>query len=346
MWEAHDGTAAVFLPSSARRTDLDFVKGIFIYLVVLGHCIGGNFAAENGIAGYVHYFIYSIHMPAFVFISGICSKNKNGLFVKVVRNLGIPYQLFDFLYRVFSLFVFHTYSFNLWVPTSVYWYIPAIAFMRLLLPFLDRHKVLIAVFLIASLCSGLLFTESDWRILSLYRVVLLMPIFLAGYYCPMDLPVRLSGRTKRFLLIGAVVCMAAEWLLLRLGAVGLGNATHDYGTGFFAGCIKFIYLLMTAVIVTAIWIHAPKNSRIAKFGKNSIVIYLLHEYFVLLFQKILPFSSMANGTFYFFICFAACGFITVFLGNNISARIYQSVMAHFKSLPGRFCNRLKRGSTE
>lgn len=58
---------------NARISYIDQLKGIAILLVVLGHVIGYN-NCENS---FLWRFIYSFHMPLFMFISGyVCSPNN------------------------------------------------------------------------------------------------------------------------------------------------------------------------------------------------------------------------------------------------------------------------------
>ena len=75
---------------------IDNVKGILILLVVLGHCIDGE--------TYLKTVIYSFHMPAFFIISGILlnyssavGKNFGAFLLSRIRQLLIPYILFEFL---------------------------------------------------------------------------------------------------------------------------------------------------------------------------------------------------------------------------------------------------------
>lgn len=63
-----------------REIKLDNFKGILIFLVVLGHIVG---VSKEGVENIVNY-IYSFHMPAFVFISGYFSKNPS---IKKILNL-------------------------------------------------------------------------------------------------------------------------------------------------------------------------------------------------------------------------------------------------------------------
>src|SRR5689334_5733384 len=66
-----------FAQSRDRIAWIDFVKGIAIILVVYGHVIQG--AAYGGLVdGWKFFplseaFIYSFHMPAFFFVSGMLS---------------------------------------------------------------------------------------------------------------------------------------------------------------------------------------------------------------------------------------------------------------------------------
>jgi len=66
-------------PAHARVQVVDAVKGVAIVLMVLGHVEQGAmnralWAATPGVAKWVSFaddFIYSFHMPAFFFVSGL-----------------------------------------------------------------------------------------------------------------------------------------------------------------------------------------------------------------------------------------------------------------------------------
>lgn len=52
---------------------IDNLRGILIVLVVFGHAITYY---ESPIRDYLYQFIYSFHMPAFAFVSGLCHPKK------------------------------------------------------------------------------------------------------------------------------------------------------------------------------------------------------------------------------------------------------------------------------
>lgn len=101
-------------------------------LVVLGHLLAGDRAKHMDIIGIFHYFIYSVHMPMFMLISGYLSKRPINL-KKAIKNYLIPYILFDLLYLMWLVIRGQEVSWNILFPTYVYWYILALFVMRLIL---------------------------------------------------------------------------------------------------------------------------------------------------------------------------------------------------------------------
>ena len=62
--------------NSVRKYNYDNLKGILIFLVVLGHLLYSN--EYNNIVGNILLrLIYSFHMPVFMIISGHFSKKTN-----------------------------------------------------------------------------------------------------------------------------------------------------------------------------------------------------------------------------------------------------------------------------
>lgn len=93
--------------SRLRLHWLDVVKGIAIILVVMGH-VTSNYINDNNIeiAGsfrILHSFIYSFHMPLFMFISGylfsssLMKDYKTTALSKLIA-YGIPYVVFSVVY--------------------------------------------------------------------------------------------------------------------------------------------------------------------------------------------------------------------------------------------------------
>ncbi|WP_366559050.1 acyltransferase [uncultured Fusobacterium sp.] len=88
--------------SNYYNQSIDFVKGILILLVFLGHLVVGKI--EDNL---VRYFIYSFHMPLFIGISGYLfnfnslNNNPKVFIKKLFGRILIPYILANFFYSTF-----------------------------------------------------------------------------------------------------------------------------------------------------------------------------------------------------------------------------------------------------
>lgn len=79
-----------------RDTNIDFVKGLGIILLILGHISDGD----------LQRVIYSFHMPLFVIVSGYLFKNpanKKNYIMKCVKDLVYPYVTFNILLILIGL---------------------------------------------------------------------------------------------------------------------------------------------------------------------------------------------------------------------------------------------------
>ena len=90
----------------------DNAKGLLIFLVVFGHFLYGN--TGGAAATLVVTIIYSFHMPAFAFISGFFTKEKNDF-----RKYITAYVIFNGLFLFYRLY--QTGKFTLTEPYYVCW---------------------------------------------------------------------------------------------------------------------------------------------------------------------------------------------------------------------------------
>ncbi|MEI6580533.1 MAG: acyltransferase family protein, partial [Eubacteriales bacterium] len=82
---------------STRSAYWDNVKGILIFLVVLGHYLIAYYNSEKlNLAGVIVAVIYTFHMPAFIFVSGFFSRSENSAKPKALIKLAVAYVIFNF----------------------------------------------------------------------------------------------------------------------------------------------------------------------------------------------------------------------------------------------------------
>lgn len=161
----------------------DILKFILIFLVVFGHIIEKYI--DFPLIKSIYLFIYSFHMPLFVFISGFFAKyNKS----KCCNYLFL-YLLLQIIHISLSLTVIapkSQYSFIdilgfIFAPQWTLWYLLALAFWIFTLKFIKKINIkLICALVILSLILG--FVPFISTPLSLSRIIYFFPFFLLGKY--------------------------------------------------------------------------------------------------------------------------------------------------------------------
>ena len=81
---------------------LDNFNGILIFLVVFTHFLF-NYSKnnQNSLSNYIVNYIYSFHMPSFIFVSGFLSKSENSRSFKNLTKLLLIYLIFNFSHGLF-----------------------------------------------------------------------------------------------------------------------------------------------------------------------------------------------------------------------------------------------------
>ena len=133
--------------------------------------------------GGVSNVIYSFHMPCFILLSGYLSKGVTTQRTKEIDTLLYPFVVFQVFNFIFTYFTGYGHgSINLFSPAYLNWYIIALFFWRLFLPFFQKMKkvvVVIVTLAVLWLLSGYGVPNS---FLSFYRIFYFLPFFMLGYY--------------------------------------------------------------------------------------------------------------------------------------------------------------------
>jgi len=121
-----------------RYSIFDNIKGILIFMVVLSQFLFDySNSHQNSIIRKIVIFIYSFHMPCFIFISGFLT-SESSIRVENLTRLLILYYIFNFS---FSLIVYYLYDYkiNFLVPQISYWYILSLFNWRIIIKFLVKY---------------------------------------------------------------------------------------------------------------------------------------------------------------------------------------------------------------
>ncbi len=274
-----------------RRVEfLDVAKFIGLVLVCFCHIPypEGNF----------HIWVYSFHMPLFLFISGVFFSPEKFAVVKSAVQLLVPFVLFNLIALLISCFIGSIFSgtFKLSIlhwdavlhgsyPVGPSWFLLSLCIIRfftgLLLKWFDNF-VLIGLSLFVML--WFLFTQDakNWSVLSIGSSVLGLPFYLAGFYMK-NAVVDIRHFNKWYMWVAAIVLSI---LALYNGQVGIHVA--DYGRNIL---LFFVFGIVgtLAVISLSTWIRLPRRL-VAVFMDGALFFICMHtlifEYLILCWNRI------------------------------------------------------------
>jgi fucose 4-O-acetylase-like acetyltransferase len=176
-----------------RNNSIDALKAFTITLVVIGHVI--QYSKIDFDKDILFKYIYSFHMPLFIFISGYVTYKDNDAYKGFVRNklhsLIIPYFSWLFLSSVISAIknnsnVFFNIKRILVYPDYGLWFLWVLFFMHIVLYIQVKYfnKYFIAFMSTLSISFlGLSYVFKFDNLLSFKMFSFLFPFYIVGYFC-------------------------------------------------------------------------------------------------------------------------------------------------------------------
>ncbi len=277
---------------------IDTARGIGILLVILGHFDG---------LGKITVWIYSFHLPLFLFLSGFLSKNNLSpcdFIKKKVKTLIVPYIFLsigivafsivaDIYKQRFSLSLcFSTlWSFCIQRRQNVVWFLAFLFILELLFYFLSKFLNKFTLFIICILMPviGLFYIELNgpylpWNVDVCFMAI---PFYYLGYifkyykifdYFP-------KNKTK----LAVVFCF---FLICNIGFCILNYRLSDGRVDMYSSCYgSYPLMVLSAIggIGAIILISAQiKNVAITHIGKNSLIYFGWHNIFIRITNGLVP----------------------------------------------------------
>lgn len=279
-------------PAKSRSCYFDNLKFLLITLVVMGHTI------EPLIDSYpdmkiIYNFIYSFHMPLFVFISGYFSKNteshkKN--FHKVTSILA-AYIIFQLLYSLFNIYVLKAENFKITFvyPYWITWYLLSLFIWNLMLPYFSKIKYSIIITVVISILCG--YDSNVGYYLSLSRTIIFFPYFLMGYFCQKyHISTIRKYVKKRYAVSGLLIIFLLIYLLNNKIDYRWFYGSFTYSQLNSLGCPKYIIRMFTYIlaVTTSIFILTlipDKKLFFTKLGSRTIAVYAFHGFIIKMLVK-------------------------------------------------------------
>lgn len=274
-----------------RNAFFDNAKLVLIFLVVFGHLIQPS-AQDSSTMHTIYIWIYTFHMPAFIFLSGFFAKgagNKDYIY-NLAKKLLLPYLIFQTLYTAFYFFIGKdSWQTGLFDPQWALWFLFSLFSWHLLL--IGFKKLNPAIGLPVAFTIGLLagYIPEVGSLFSLSRTFVFFPFFLAGYWM---YAYQLNVLKKPIVRLVSLVVLSASavyiytstnfdtgWLLASKSYAELGLPM--------GGIVARSFVYITAVVMSAsifAWIPS-RHFKLTTLGARTLYVYLLHGFFIQTFRK-------------------------------------------------------------
>ena len=276
--------------TKVRINKFDNMKGLAIFLIVIWHLEILRVIPPLG-----YKIIYIFSLPVFFFVAGYFSKTSPDQLMKSVKRLLIPYIIFCAITRVVQYAVTGDPYFDIMFirPSFALWFLISLFMMKLFLPVFDRMKHPILISLIIALFFGFYVIKPN--LLGLARTFGYMPVFLFGFYYKdisqkvTDSYPRLVELYNRYYIILFIVLLAG--MLFVLSNITVNFQFRAAYQGFFVfGMIKRLFLIFCYMAGPVMLMKVMTNREcfLTKWGRNSMAIYLLHCYFRITLEGVIP----------------------------------------------------------
>lgn len=292
--------------------NIDFVKGLLIVFVILGHVLQGSLS-EN----FSRYFIYSFHMPLFIGISGylinlerLQSSTFSSVFKKYLKRVIIPWAIAIIGFML--ILNFHhlaELSFKSMLgkilrsfisPYYHLWYVSAFLFWVFLSFLLVKLRLsLLNIFFISCLISSIFalfqlhLIQFENAFLS-KQVEIIQHTFRPYYYFYFVLgmllrtPLKVFNANRSGLI--ALALGLIDWLMFYCPQDNLEAIVNLF----------FNITLLYWILMLSVANKLPSSNLIEWLGKNSLAVYLWH------FAPVLCIKFLMNGgdlNMFYFECF-------------------------------------------
>lgn len=273
---------------------LNSIKFVLISLVVYGHvnqCFLYNYHVL-----FVFSYFSTVAMPLFIMISGFLSKKMNWKKYKnTALSLFVTYFVFQTIYHwpaiidtilglnldlrlVGGKFDLADY---LLIPIGPLWFLLGLIFWRFIVLLISRFKISLIVSMSIAVAIALAFGFIP-KLIPYTKIIVFLPFFLIGYYCPKKWLEKLGTFNKAYAVIA---------LLLLLVVIYFFGGNDDYLFATYGdpsyymyssinnGIIyRILFYPLAIVCSAAAFILIPDIFH--KWGLRSMDIYLLHPLFV------------------------------------------------------------------
>ena len=295
-----------------RDPFFDNAKILLMLLVVLGHVLQYG---QGILCTATNKWIYSFHMPLFVFLSGYFTKVENrDKFIKGLLKLVETYAVFTIVHVCISFLLGKGVSFlnMLLIPRWTLWYLLSLIWWRIVLYIIplsirNNHIMLVVISVILCLIMGWIPIGMAF---SFHRTFSFFPFFMLGYVAAQ------TGTINRIKLspFFAIAIMLIIWcvyymniLPLNLSLLMQKNGYNHYDNPLLAFLFRFGWLFFASLMsVCFLSVVSRKEYKWTHFGQLTLFIYMYHS-------VLLSWRLILRDEFHNTISFPYCVFYSIIL---------------------------------
>lgn len=314
----------------------DNVKTFLIFLVVLGHYLL-VIQKKTVLVEAVYWWIYSFHMPAFIFVSGYFAKSfakKRGDGNKLLGFL-ILYVVYVLLLWCGNMLQSKQLQFPSFFSTgSAQWYLLAMFFWYLLLLFVSEFpgRFTIPISFLVGILVG--FDHNAGSFLAMSRILVFFPFFLLGYYFnksegekQKQIPgwIRVLGTV--FLIAAFMVLLYKKDMLSLLLRCAYGDKSYAaMGMTRAEGVVWRSLWYLAAVGMTAAFlcVISPKKQWFTYIGAYTLPVYIIHRVLRDVFVWLGLYSVIGNGAGALIVCTVLSLLVIAVCANKTLGKLFQS----------------------
>lgn len=270
-----------------RTQKWDILKFLMIFLVVLGHAVSYYTEFSEEMRSLI-LFIYSFHMPVFIFVSGLFAKRSvNEKRKDKVLGYLVMYLAIKVLFFIVKTILGLKTRFSLFNEGGLPWFMLAMAaFMLITMLIKDfSPKYILTVSVVLACFAG--YDNNIGTFLSLSRIIVFYPFFYLGYRLDRKkLEEFSSGKLAKIISAAVIVATAAVifllgdklyWIRPLLTGANPFKTLGEYKDYGFV--IRMIYYIFVTIIGAAVIVLVPCRTPFgiaAKFGQRTLSVYTFH----------------------------------------------------------------------
>ena len=276
-----------------RDSYFDSLKWGLVVLVIYGHMISNNYYPGGSFSRAMYNMLYLFHMPLFVFLSGRFSQlNDRKRYRKGILRLLESYFVFQVLHTLYNVMQGYGFSLSAFLlqPAYAMWYLLSLISWRLMVYFMGDNvmrrypKAVVALSFVVCVAAGLFKHELP---LAIQPTMVFMPFFLLGYYSvKVDLK-QMVQKVPLWLAIFVVVAVFAVCYFMLNRNMRVLLASFAFRTPKDVA-FRVAYMVVSMVMCVAVMRCWPGGKTMARWGRNTLFIYLWHPFVIFFICNVLP----------------------------------------------------------